>query len=345
MQFDAPTSPHGHVRTSVTRVMLQVLYALIPGVAAYVYFFGWGVAINILLACVVALACETTMLLARRRPVLPFITDGSAIVTAVLLALALPPVSPWWVTLTGTAFAIVVGKQLYGGLGYNPFNPAMLGYVMLLVSFPLEMTSWIAPQMLLDIKLTFVDAGRAIFTGRFPEDLSIDALTMASALDTIKTQLLLDQTIGSIMATSPVFGNIGGKGWEWINVGFFAGGLWLMYRKIISWHIPVAMLGSLFAIALVFYLIDADVYAPPWFHVASGAAILGAFFIATDPVSAATTNPGRLVYAAGIGLLVYVIRTWGGYPDGVAFAVLLMNMTAPTIDYYFRPRVFGHDRK
>lgn len=345
MQFDAPTSPHGHARTSVTRVMLRVIYALIPGVAAYVYFFGWGVAINILFACVVALACESAMLMARRRPVWPFVTDGSAVVTAVLLALALPPVSPWWITLTGTAFAIIIGKQLYGGLGYNPFNPAMLGYVMLLISFPLEMTSWIAPQMLLEVKLGLADSAAAIFTGRLPEDLPIDAFTMASPLDTIKTQLLLDQTVTTVMATSPVFGNVGGKGWEWISAGFLAGGLWLIYKRVISWHIPVAMLGSLFAIALVFYLIDGDHHATPWFHLVSGASILGAFFIATDPVSAATTNPGRLVYAAGIGILVYVIRTWGGYPDGVAFAVLLMNMTAPTIDYYFRPRVFGHGRK
>jgi electron transport complex protein RnfD len=146
------------------------------------------------------------------------------------------------------------------------------------------------------------------------------------------------------MAASPVFGNIGGKGWEWIGGGFLLGGIWLIYKKVITWHIPVAMLGALFAIALVFYLIDADTYASPWFHLVSGASLLGAFFIATDPVSAATTNPGRLVYAAGIGILTYIIRTWGGYPDGVAFAVLLMNMTAPTIDYYIRPRVFGHGK-
>ncbi len=345
MQFDSPTSPHGHARTSVTRVMLRVIYALIPGIAAYIYFFGWGVAINILLACVVALVCEGAVLRARSRPVWPFITDGSAVVTAMLLALALPPLSPWWLTLCGTAFAIVIGKQLYGGLGYNPFNPAMLGYVMLLISFPLEMTSWTAPQMLLEVKLGLIDAASAIFAGRLPEGLPIDAFTMASPLDTLKTQLLLDQTVSNVIATSPIFGNIGGKGWEWISGGFLIGGLWLIYMKVISWHIPAAMLGALFTIAEIFYLIDANTHATPWFHLVSGATMLGAFFIATDPVSAATTNPGRLVYAAGIGILVYVIRAWGGYPDGVAFAVLLMNMTAPTIDYYFRPRVFGHDRK
>lgn len=325
--------------------MLQVLLALIPGAAAYAYFFGWGVLINITFAMGIAVACEALMLNVRKSPVKPFLTDGSALVTGALLAIALPPLLPWWATLTATAFAIIVAKHLYGGLGYNPFNPAMAGYSLLLISFPFEMTAWLAPQMLGQYHLGFGDTLAAIFSGQLPEGLSIDAFTMASPLDTLKTQVRLDQTVSEIMLTSPVFGSISGKGWEWINIAFLAGGVWLVYRKIIGWQIPLGMLGSLTIIALTFYLFDPDHFASPVFHLFSGASILGAFFIATDPVSAATTNPGRVIYGVGIGILTYVIRTWGGYPDGVAFAVLLMNMTAPTIDYYARPRVFGHKKK
>ena len=147
------------------------------------------------------------------------------------------------------------------------------------------------------------------------------------------------------MAASPIYGLVGGKGWEWINIGFLLGGIWLMYKRIIKWHIPVAMLASLSLIALVFHLVSPQSFPSPQFHLVSGAAMLGAFFIATDPVTAATTRLGQLIYGTGIGVLVYIIRTWGGYPDGVAFAVLLMNMVVPTIDYYTQPRVFGHHKQ
>lgn len=321
--------------------MLRVVYALLPGVAAYVWYFGWGVVINILFAIVVALASEALMLTLRGRAVKPFLYDGSAVVTAVLLALSLPPLLPWWMTLIGVAFAIIVAKQLYGGLGYNPFNPAMVGYVVLLISFPREMTSWLAPETVNSHSLGFLGTTSIIFTGQLPPGLALDAITAATPLDTLKTQLALDRTVDNIRSTSPVFDSFAGKGWAWINIGFLIGGVWLIYKKVISWHIPAAMLGSMAAMALVFYLVDLDIYPSPLFHLLSGAAMLGAFFIATDPVSAATTPRGRLVYGAGIGILVYIIRTWGGYPDGVAFAVLLMNMAAPTIDAYTQPRVFG----
>jgi electron transport complex protein RnfD len=150
--------------------------------------------------------------------------------------------------------------------------------------------------------------------------------------------------VGETLAAHPVFGDLGGLGWEWINTLLLAGGLWLILRGIIGWQIPAAVLGGLFATAAVFYAVDPDAYASPMFHLFSGGAMLGAFFIATDPVTAATSNKGRLWYGFGIGVLTYVIRTWGGYPDGVAFAVLLMNMTVPTIDYYTKPRVFGEER-
>jgi electron transport complex protein RnfD len=167
---------------------------------------------------------------------------------------------------------------------------------------------------------------------------------MATPLDTIKTQLKLDRSVEQIVNTGSVFGSFGGKGWEWINVAFLAGGLWMIYKRIISWHIPVAMLAALTLMAVIFYAVDPTAYSSPVFHLFSGAAMLGAFFIATDPVTASTTPRGRLIYGAGIGALTYIIRTWGGFPDGVAFAVLLMNIAAPTIDYYTQPRVFGHKK-
>ncbi len=344
MLLNTPSSPHFHGPSTVTKVMLKVAYALIPGMLIYSWLFGWGVIINVLLAIVTALATEALMLRLRHRPVKIFLSDGSALVTALLLGLALPPLAPWWLIFLGTAFAIIFAKHIYGGLGFNPFNPAMVGYVMLLISFPLEMTNWPAPLSLSDAHLTLSQSLAYVFGGNLPSGIRLDALTMATPLDTLKTNLGLNQTIQEITA-SPIFGGIAGTGWQWLSIAFLAGGLWLIHKKIISWHVPAAMLGSLALISLVFYIIDPAAYSSPLFHLFSGGAILGAFFIATDPVSGATTARGRIYFGIGVGLLTYVIRSWGGYPDAIAFAVLLMNMAAPTIDHYTRPPVFGHGGK
>ena len=338
--------------------MLQVLLALVPGIAAYVWFFGWGVLINIGIAAVAALGAESAMLLIRKQPLRQYLTDCSALVTAVLLALALPPLSPWWLTVIGVFFAIVVAKQLYGGLGFNPFNPAMVGYVVLLISFPVQMTSWLPISAFSSYQLDFLETATFIFSGHLPPGVTFDTLTEATPLDTLKNnlgqgntvseiraQLGLDEKTSHLLSVIPIFGAIGGKGWEWVNVGFLLGGVWLLYKKIISWHIPVAMIGGLTLIAAAFFLVNPEHYAPPLFHLFSGAVMLGAFFIATDPVTAAASNPGRLIYGAGIGVLIYIIRTWGGYPDSIAFAVLLMNMAVPLIDDHFKPRVFGHGKE
>ena len=338
MEFKTYSSPHLPVSNSVTAMMQRVLIALLPGTACVTWIFGWGIVINILLASLAALLAEATILALRKRPVTT-LRDGSALVTGVLLALALPPLAPWWIPVIGSLFAIVIAKQLYGGLGYNPFNPAMAGYVVLLISFPLELTLWSAPGA----QLGFSDALIQVFTGALPADQTLDTLTMATPMDNIKTRLGLSETLSEIHG-SPLFGDFAGAGWEWINLWFLLGGLWLLQMKVIQWHIPVGMLGGMACIAFVFYAINPDVFTTPLFQLFSGAAMLGAFFIATDPVSACTTPRGRLYYGLGIGLLTYIIRTWGGYPDGVAFAVLLMNMAAPTIDHYTRPRVFGHDK-
>jgi len=340
VEFATTTSPHSAATNSVTRVMAEVLLALVPGIIALVWFFGWGVLVNIAIAAVTALLAEAVVLRLRGRPVLATLGDLSALLTAVLLGLALPPTLPWWLTVLGVLFAIVIAKQLYGGLGYNPFNPAMAGYVLLLVSFPLEMTRWLPPAGLAEHVPSFAESLRLILSGGLPTGIGWDALTGATPLDQMRTGLDMNRMIGEIRQ-SPLWGSVGAVGWEWVAGFYLLGGLYLIWRRIISWHIPAGMLGGLFVIALLFNMVDANTHPEPLFHLFSGATMLGAFFIATDPVSAATTNRGKLIYGALIGVLVFLIRSYGGYPDAVAFAVLLMNMAAPTIDYYTQPKVFG----
>jgi len=343
MQFHTFSSPHIHGGNAVPAVMRDVLLALAPGAALMIGYFGWGVFFNLLIAGLTATGAEALVMKLRGREAGSVLADHSALVTAALLALALPPLVSWWVPFLGALFAIVLAKHLYGGLGYNPFNPAMVGFVILLIAFPREMTLWTPPAGLEHTRLSFTETAACIFTHRLPEGLDFDAVTMATPLDKVKTDLGTGKTLAEILR-APAFGSLAGVGWEWVNLAYLLGGLWLLRRRRIAWQIPAGMLGSLFLLALLFYGYDSDNFASPLFHLLSGAAMLGAFFIATDPVTAATTPRGRLWYGAGIGAIVYVIRTWGGYPDGVAFAVLLMNMAAPTIDHYTQPRVYGEER-
>jgi len=336
-------SPYISSAPSVSIIMLKVLLALVPGIAAYVWVFGGGILVTLTLASVTALASEAVALKLRNRPIKPFLMDGSALVTAWLLALALPPLAPWWLVVLGTLFAIIVAKQLYGGLGYNPFNPAMVGYAVLLISFPLIMTSWPAPLALAQAKLGFADQLRYIFGGALPVGVLVDAISSATPLDYLKTQLTLHHNIQAI-TQAPIFGVLGGKGGELVTGAYLLGGLYLLQQRIISWHLPVAFLGALALMAGAFYLADATHFASPAFHLFSGATMLCAFFIVTDPVSGPTTPRGKLIFAAGVGALTYLIRVYGGYPDGVAFAVLLLNIAVPLIDAYTQPRVFGHKK-
>ncbi len=342
MEFRPVTSPYLQADYSVSDDMLQVLLALVPGVVALTWFFGWGTLINISIAVTTALLAEAMAVRLRNRPVLPALFDGSALVTGVLLAIALPPTLPWWLTVLGTLFAIIVAKQLYGGLGYNPFNPAMAGYALLLISFPAEMTRWLLPEMLAEHHLGLYDSLRLLFTGQLPAGLNWDAISSATPLDEMRTRLDMNQMIDEIRQ-SPLWGDFGGRGWEWVGNWFALGGIYLIWRRVITWHIPVSMLLSLLLIAGLFWLIDPNTHPNPAFHLFSGAAIFGAFFIASDPVTASTTPRGKLIYGALIGVLIFIIRSWGSYPDAVAFAVLLMNMAAPTIDYYTQPKVFGSE--
>lgn len=320
--------------------MLQVVYALMPAIAAHVWFFGPGILVQIVLAAAFALGFEALMLRLRKRPMKLFLGDFSAVLTAFLFALCIPPLAPWWIALTGMFFAIVIAKHLYGGLGHNMFNPAMVGYVVVLISFPQAMTAWLPPSDIAAVSLGTGDVLFTIFTGHPPIDFSWDAITEATPLDSIRTSVASGQMI-SEARQSAIFGDFGGLGWEWIANWYAVGGLWLLWKRIISWHVPVTMMGSVLLLGLATWLADPGSNPAPLQHVFSGALVIGAFFIATDPVSGCASNRGRLVFGAGVGVITLLIRRWGGYPDGVAFAVLIMNMAAPLIDRYTRPRIFG----
>lgn len=310
--------------------MRQVLIALTPVLGVMFWLFGYTVLLHLLLASSTALLAEAGCLWLRKRAVTIHLLDYSALITATLLALAIPTIAPWWMSISGTLFAIIIAKQIYGGLGYNPFNPAMAGYVFLLISFPQQMTAWQTPYTFLPIS----DSLNLIFSG----SVAFDSISSATVLDSIKTTKTLGTSLLDLRSSS-LFGFIAGQGWELISLAYLTGGLWLLYRKIISWHIPTAVLLSLCIPTSIHYLIDANNVAnSPLFQLFSGASLCGAFFIATDPVSAAASNTGRLYYGALIGLLIYVIRSWGAYPDAVAFAVLIANLAAPAIDVYMRPK-------
>ncbi len=344
MQFETESFPKSIDNSRLGQLMREVLYALVPGTLLMIWFFGWGVISNLFLAILFSLSLEAIMLKLRKRPLRPFLTDYSAVITGWLLALSIPAFAPWWLILIGSFFAIVIAKQLYGGLGYNPFNPAMVGYVVLLVSFPVEMVNWFAPVNNSMASIGFTDMLQLVFTG-MPDTPEWDAMTMATPLDTLKIGLGLDKPLAEL-TQGKSFGVLAGAGWEWISLGYLCGGLWMIYRKIISWHIPLTLLATLALISAIFWGYDASTHSSPLFHLLAGGTMLGAFFIATDPVSASTTPWGKIFYAAGIAFFIYLIRVWGsGYPDGVGFAVLIMNMAVPLIDYYTRPKVFGEARE
>lgn len=310
------------------QAMLRVLLATLPGILALTWFYGWGVVFNLLLAGLSALAVEALALRLRRRPLKPALNDGSALVSATLLALALPAYCPWWLTVTATACALLFGKHLWGGVGNNPFNPAMLGYALVLIAFPQQLNQWPALH-----GMNLSDGLQQVF-GVHPGP---DGWAGATALDSLRINKSL--TIDELFAANPAFGRWGGRGVEWVNLAFLAGGLFLLHQRVFSWHAPVGMLAGLFIISLLCWNgSGSDSNGSPLFHLLTGATLLGAFFIVTEPVSGAKAPLARLLFGAGVGLLTYLIRTWGGYPDGVAFAVLLMNLGVPALERFAEAR-------
>jgi electron transport complex protein RnfD len=343
VDFQRQEAPYLAPQTSVASIMLQVLAALVPAAIAHVWFFGPGFIFNLIVAAIFATAGEALMMHLRGRPPETALADYSALVTAALLAFALPSLTPWWVTGTGALFGIVVAKHLYGGLGFNIFNPAMAGYVVILVAFPMHLNLWTAPRMGdIDYEyLTIVQSLVYTLTGSLPDGMPFDAVSRATPLDAMKSGLANLSTVSEIRV-NPIMGDFGGRGWEWIGNFLAIGGFWLLIRKIIRWQIPVGVGVGLLLPAGIMYLVEPSTHPSPGFHLFAGASILCAFFIATDPVSAATSPKGRFIYGLGIGALIYCIRTFGSYADGVAFAVLIMNMAVPAIDYLTRPHIIGH---
>lgn len=321
---------------SVSQVMTQVCLALIPGIAVYAWLVGPAILVQLAVASFTALLAEAAILRLRDKPLALFLSDGSAVVTAWLIALTFPPLAPWWLVATGTLFAIVVAKHLYGGLGQNPFNPAMVAFAVCIVAFPALMSQW--PSI--GLKLPLLDQLNIIF-GLAPR---VDALSGATPLDAMKTALKLGEgqvNVAHLLENQDIYGNFAGRGWEWVTGAYLLGGLWLWQRKLITWHAPLAFLAAMVLISGGLWLYRPDSFASPLFHLLSGGAMLGAFFIITDPVSGCTTPRGKLIFGFGAGLLAYIVRVFGGYPDGVAFAVLLMNLSAPLIDRLTQPRIFG----
>ncbi|WJD61641.1 RnfABCDGE type electron transport complex subunit D [Pseudomonas kurunegalensis] len=311
------SQPDPRLRTSMGLVLL----ACLPGLLALLWLHGWGMLLNLLLSATAALLCEAVLLALRGQTLSTALGDGSALVTAVLLAAALPTLAPWWLPVVAASVAIGFGKQAFGGVGRNPFNPAMVGYAFVLLSFPLQMNHWPGQPPGL------FDSLQQVFTG----GEQIDAWARPTLLDGLRHNRSL--TIEELFASHPGFGNIGGRGSEWVNLAFLLGGLFLLQRKVISWHAPLGLLTGLFVFSLLGWNgSGSDSNGSPLLHLFSGSTMLAAFFIATEPVSGPRNERARLYFGLGVGLLIYLIRTWGSYPDGTAFAVLLMNLMAPTLE-------------
>lgn len=341
------SGPHAHGASSISRTMMLVIAALLPATLFGIYIYGWP-AFNLFTITVgSAILAEALCLKLAGKPVAPYLKDGSAALTGWLLAMTLPPWAPWWIGLTGALIAIIVGKQVFGGIGQNLFNPAMVARVALLIAFPLEMTTFVTPQPFTDSDAPgFVQA----LAVSFGDAQQVDMVSSASTLGHVKTELgrdiPLDDVLGEAFDLMSGFvGYMPGSLGETSALLILAGGLFLLWRRIITWHIPASMIVTLGLLATLFHWIDPQAYLGPLVHLLSGATLLGAFFIATDLVTSPVTARGQLLFGAGCGALVFVIRTWAGYPEGMAFAVMLMNALTPLIDHYIRPRVYGRDRK
>ena len=327
-------------RMSVSGIMRRVLYALIPAMLVSIWQFGWGLLWNLLIATFTAVLAEAVFLKFRSRPILLSLLDFSAVVTAVLLAFALPPYAPWWLVVLASLIAIIVAKQIYGGLGQNPFNPAMVGYAMMLISFPLQMSRWPKPLLLQQVHVGLKQSYQLVFD---PSQLPLDFISTASPLASWRVQRGISSDLTTFFHDA-LFGHLGYAGGEWVAIAIAMGGLWLMWQRIISWQIPFSLIVAVLISASLFYSFAPDKNFFPVSHLFLGATMLGAFFIATDPVTAPASPRAQIVYGACIGGLIVLIRVWGGFPDGVAFAVLIMNMFAPMLDKYLKPRVFGTGR-
>ena len=316
-------SPHFRSRMTIESAMYGVILALLPGIAVGIYYFGPNALRVLFLSVLGCLFFEGVALKLRGKDLAP-LRDGSALLTGILLAMNVPAGLPSWMVLVGAGVAIGLGKQVYGGLGYNPFNPALVARIFLLISYPVAMTSWPEPK---------------------PFSFYLDAVTKATPLGNMKTTVMMTGKLTEsvdVGFVKPLLGNVGGSLGEISAVALLIGGIYMLVRKIITWHIPVSFLGTVFVLTGIAWLVNPERYASPLFHIVAGGLMLGAWFMATDYVTSPVTGKGMIIFGVGCGILTVAIRLFGGYPEGVAFAILLMNGATPIIDRYTRPRIFGY---
>jgi len=318
--FIVKSSPHWQDRDTVSRIMGRVMLALLPAILASVYFFRWravglyGVTVG------TCLAAEMVSLLMRKKSLSP-LGDGSAIITGLLLAMCLPPSFPPALAAIGAVVAIGLGKQVFGGLGYNIFNPALVGRAFLAAAFPLTMTTWIPPAM-----------------------MTVDTATFATPLGGLKFQEAVVHGM-LVPLRDLLWGKTGGSLGETSAIFLLLGGVYLLSRRTIDWRIPAGIIAALVVFTGVFWVAAPGRYASPLFHVLSGGLLLGSFFMATDMVTSPVTRRATWIYALGIGLVVGLIRLFGGYPEGVMYAILFMNAFVPLLEAFLRPRIFGEKKK
>ncbi len=340
--------PFAHAGRSTPMIMAWVMIALTPATVFGLGLYGWP-AVFLFAVTVASAVLAEALCLKLAGKSFTTLQDGSAVLSGWILALTLPPWAPWWIGAVGSVLAIVIGKQVFGGLGQNLFNPAMVARVALLISFPLEMTRYVAPRPIFgDDAPGFLD-GIAVTFG-FGGQVNMDAVSSASLLGHAKTELARGVPLSETLShgfdlAQLVFGTTVGSMGETSAVLLLAGGGVLLALRIVSWHTPVALLAGILVPGMLFHLIDPERFLSPLVHAFAASTVFGALFIATDLVTSPVTRTGQLIYGAGIGVLIFVVRTWGGYPEGMAFAVLLMNAATPLIDRWVRPRIYGRDRK
>ncbi|MFW6290442.1 MAG: RnfABCDGE type electron transport complex subunit D [Mariniphaga sp.] len=320
--FTVSPSPHVHSAETTRKIMYRVVYAMIPALLWSVFVFGLD-ALKVTLIAIVACLVFEYVIQKYLMKVKPMITDGSAMITGILLAFNVPANLPWWIIIIGALAAVGIGKLSFGGLGSNIFNPALVGRVFLLISFPVQMTSWPVVR-----------------------EQEVDGVTTATPLGIIKEGLSSGTPVSEISqqlpsSTDMLLGHMSGSLGEISALLLILGGIYMWYKKVITWQIPVSIIATVAAIAGLFWLIDPQNYVNPLYHVLTGGLMLGAIYMATDMVTSPMTPKGQLIYGAGIGIITISIRLFGAYPEGISFAILIMNAFTPIINNYVKPKRFG----
>ncbi|MCD4651244.1 MAG: RnfABCDGE type electron transport complex subunit D [Candidatus Cloacimonetes bacterium] len=342
-------SPHLHDRNSVAHVMWQVVIALLPAMAAAIFIFGINSLFLTIYGVIAAVVTEAVIQKLRKKPIA--VADGSAVVTGILLAFNLNVASPWWLPVVGSVFAIAIGKHVFGGLGHNPLNPALLGRAFLVASWPSLTTSRFTVPKLAEATMSGISNSMSKLSPLVTEATPLAVVktlrdtTMVSrdVADKLITHMTSGETLSNLF-----WGNIGGVIGEVSAAAILIGAAYLAWKRIIEWRIPVSYIGTVFVLILIFGGIpgaDNNTVMLAVYHILAGGLMLGAFFMATDMVTSPVTKKGRLIFGCGCGVLTVVIRLVGGYPEGVSYSILLMNIAVPLIDRFTTPKPFGEVKK